>query len=284
MASGAGQPRDHDERPLHADPEGVLRGGGRTRRRALRHLRGFGARTAHEAARLESRAPLRRSTVVGAHVYGLDNGVARSREKPGRDAGRPRFRAYHRARCASARLGGLDHSRRGRGYLPQQRGRHRLRGAGGRARRLRRGARHARCRRRQLPHPAVVWIAFPVGIQRRRLDGAGQRPPPILRARQLEGPHLSMSSRPRQVPTRSSDDANQQTSAISGRGAILAFILLFVFLYAVRWALLPFVLAAVVAYICTPLVQWLANRTRLPRLLFVCAIVIALLAAGTAVA
>jgi predicted PurR-regulated permease PerM len=93
-----------------------------------------------------------------------------------------------------------------------------------------------------------------------------------------------MSSRPRQVPTRSSDDTNQQTSAISGRGAILALILLFVFLYAVRWALLPFVLAAVVAYICTPLVQWLAKRTRLPRLLFVCAIVIALLAAGTAVA
>src|SRR5262249_57111112 len=67
-------------------------------------------------------------------------------------------------------------------------------------------------------------------------------------------------------------------------GATLAFIFLFVFLYAARWALLPFVLAAVVAYICTPLVQWLANRTRLPRLLFVCAIVIALLAAGTAVA
>jgi predicted PurR-regulated permease PerM len=92
-----------------------------------------------------------------------------------------------------------------------------------------------------------------------------------------------MSSRPRQLPTRPPDDGNQRIPEISGRGAILALILLFVFLYAVRWALLPFVLAAVVAYICTPLVQWLANRTRLPRLLFVCAIVIALLAAGTAI-
>ena len=65
---------------------------------------------------------------------------------------------------------------------------------------------------------------------------------------------------------------------------MLALILLFAFLYAIRWALLPFVLSAVGAYICTPLVQWLANRTRLPRLLFVCAIVIALLVAGAAVA
>jgi predicted PurR-regulated permease PerM len=71
---------------------------------------------------------------------------------------------------------------------------------------------------------------------------------------------------------------------MSGRGAILALILVFVFLYAVRWAVLPFVLAAVGAYICTPLVDWLANRTRVPRLFFVCAIVVTLLVTGTAVA
>src|SRR5262249_55149408 len=70
---------------------------------------------------------------------------------------------------------------------------------------------------------------------------------------------------------------------ISGMGAILAPILVVAFLYAIRWALLPFVLSAVGAYICTPLVEWLASRARLPRLLFVCATVIALLAAGTAV-
>lgn len=93
-----------------------------------------------------------------------------------------------------------------------------------------------------------------------------------------------MTSRPRQVPTRASAEGNQQTTNISGRGALLALILVFAFLYAVRWALLPFVLSAVAAYICTPLVHWLANRMRLPRLVFVCAIVIALLAAGTAVA
>ena len=93
-----------------------------------------------------------------------------------------------------------------------------------------------------------------------------------------------MTSRPRQLPTRPPDDGNQRIPEMSGRGAILALILLFVFLYAVRWALLPFVLAAVGAYICAPMVQWLANRTGLPRLLFVCATVIALLAAGAAIA
>jgi predicted PurR-regulated permease PerM len=93
-----------------------------------------------------------------------------------------------------------------------------------------------------------------------------------------------MTSRPRQVPTRSPKEGNERTPTMSGRGAILALILVFVFLYAVRWAVLPFVLAAVGAYICTPLVDWLANRTRVPRLFFVCAIVVTLLVTGTAVA
>ena len=36
--------------------------------------------------------------------------------------------------------------------------------------------------------------------------------------------------------------------------------------------LLPFVLAAIVAYICTPLLDWAAQRTRWPRLLFAIAL------------
>lgn len=51
-----------------------------------------------------------------------------------------------------------------------------------------------------------------------------------------------------------------------------------VFLYFIRLILLPFVLAVVVAYICTPPLDWLAQRTRLPRLLF--AIVLFLLLVG----
>ena len=40
------------------------------------------------------------------------------------------------------------------------------------------------------------------------------------------------------------------------------------FVYLIRFILLPFVVAGVVAYICTPLLDWLAKRTRLPRPLF----------------
>ena len=41
-----------------------------------------------------------------------------------------------------------------------------------------------------------------------------------------------------------------------------------IFLYFIKAILLPFLLAAIIAYICTPLVDQLARRTRWPRLLF----------------
>lgn len=54
-----------------------------------------------------------------------------------------------------------------------------------------------------------------------------------------------------------------ETRAVLLLGAGIAF-----FLYLIRLILLPFVLSGVVAYISTPLLDWLAKRTRLPRLLF----------------
>jgi predicted PurR-regulated permease PerM len=64
------------------------------------------------------------------------------------------------------------------------------------------------------------------------------------------------------------------------RAVLLAAIALALFLYFIRVILLPFVLAAVVAYICTPIIDWSARRTRLPRLLFVVALFL-LLVTGT---
>ncbi len=49
---------------------------------------------------------------------------------------------------------------------------------------------------------------------------------------------------------------------------ILTAAVLAVFLYFIKVVVLPFVLAAIIAYICTPLLDWLTKRTRLPRLLF----------------
>ncbi len=52
------------------------------------------------------------------------------------------------------------------------------------------------------------------------------------------------------------------------RAVILAAAGLTVFLYFIKLILLPFVLPAILAYICTPALDWLAKRTRWPRLLF----------------
>jgi Predicted permease len=64
------------------------------------------------------------------------------------------------------------------------------------------------------------------------------------------------------------------------RAIMLAAAFLFVFLYFIRLILLPFVLAAIVAYICTPLLDWAARRTRWPRLLFAIALFALLLGAA----
>ncbi len=64
------------------------------------------------------------------------------------------------------------------------------------------------------------------------------------------------------------------------RAVILAASALAVFLYFIKSILLPFILAAIIAYICTPLLDGLARRTRWPRLLF--AVILFLLILGVA--
>jgi predicted PurR-regulated permease PerM len=64
------------------------------------------------------------------------------------------------------------------------------------------------------------------------------------------------------------------------RAVILSAAALTVFLYFIKLILLPFVLPAILAYICTPALDWLAKRTRWPRLLFAITFFIAILAAG----
>lgn len=52
------------------------------------------------------------------------------------------------------------------------------------------------------------------------------------------------------------------------RAIMIGAVVLTIFLYFIKLILLPFVLAAIVAYICTPFLDWAAKRTRWPRLLF----------------
>lgn len=61
------------------------------------------------------------------------------------------------------------------------------------------------------------------------------------------------------------------------RVIVLAVAGVALFVYLIRFILLPFVVAGVIAYICTPLVDWLAARTRLPRALFAILVFLALI-------
>jgi predicted PurR-regulated permease PerM len=56
------------------------------------------------------------------------------------------------------------------------------------------------------------------------------------------------------------------------RAILIGAVVLAVFLYFIKLILLPFVLAAIVAYICTPVLDWAARRTKWPRLLFALAL------------
>jgi predicted PurR-regulated permease PerM len=72
-------------------------------------------------------------------------------------------------------------------------------------------------------------------------------------------------------------DAGETRSIMIGAAALA------VFLYWIKLILLPFILAGIVAYICTPLLDWAARRTRWPRLLFAIVLFLILSAAVLAV-
>jgi predicted PurR-regulated permease PerM len=65
------------------------------------------------------------------------------------------------------------------------------------------------------------------------------------------------------------------------RAILIGAVVLAIFLYFIKLILLPFVLAAIVAYICTPLLDWAAKRSKWPRVLF--AVGLFLLLVGVAV-
>jgi predicted PurR-regulated permease PerM len=74
------------------------------------------------------------------------------------------------------------------------------------------------------------------------------------------------------------ENALRDTGAIGG--VVLTVAAITVFLYLIKPILLPFVVAGIIAYVCTPLLNWLAQWTRLPRPLF--AVLLFLLLLGLA--
>jgi predicted PurR-regulated permease PerM len=93
------------------------------------------------------------------------------------------------------------------------------------------------------------------------------------------------SPAPKHSPHRDSGEQSQPKPMVKPTGAPLdktyvtaaiAVIGLFIFLYLIRIILMPFVIAGILAYICTPLVEWLNRRLRLPRLAAVSLVFVAL--------
>lgn len=70
---------------------------------------------------------------------------------------------------------------------------------------------------------------------------------------------------------------HQHVERMSTWMAILLVILVALLLNQLQWVLLPFVISGLVAYICTPAIEWLAARTRLPRALWAVAAFLVLL-------
>ncbi len=74
---------------------------------------------------------------------------------------------------------------------------------------------------------------------------------------------------------KSSDAGLPERARIAGpldsgetRAIMIGAVVLVIFLYFIKLILLPFVLAGIIAYICTPGLDWAAKQSRWPRLLF----------------
>jgi predicted PurR-regulated permease PerM len=70
---------------------------------------------------------------------------------------------------------------------------------------------------------------------------------------------------------------HEHVERMSGWMAILLVALVALLLNQLQWVLLPFVFSGLLAYICTPAIEWLAARTRWPRALFAVATFVILL-------
>jgi len=79
----------------------------------------------------------------------------------------------------------------------------------------------------------------------------------------------------RRAPPAGIRDREELRSSATVIGVVIA---LAIFVYLVRDILFPFVFAGILAYVCTPLVDWLTARTHWPRWLFAVGALVALMA------
>jgi predicted PurR-regulated permease PerM len=73
---------------------------------------------------------------------------------------------------------------------------------------------------------------------------------------------------PKGQNSQGADGATTSRESAEVRAVVVTFVALALFVYLVGFIVLPFVIAGIIAYICTPLLDWLVGRTGLPRPLF----------------
>jgi predicted PurR-regulated permease PerM len=101
-----------------------------------------------------------------------------------------------------------------------------------------------------------------------------------IAAGRCEWAELTMNAvDPKQEHSRGAGAAASRDTA-EVRAVVVTFVALALFVYLVGFIVLPFVIAGIIAYICTPLLDWLAGRTGLPRPLL--AVLLFLLLVGLA--
>lgn len=91
---------------------------------------------------------------------------------------------------------------------------------------------------------------------------------------------MTVQERGEDDPEQNRQGAGPQLDAGEARAVIVAAVALAIFFYFIRLILLPFVLPAILAYICTPAIDWLTRRTRWPRLVFAIGFFLLIIAIG----
>lgn len=101
----------------------------------------------------------------------------------------------------------------------------------------------------------------------------------------MEGPRVLLLRLEKRTPPPAPDAsppgaAHGRVERFSNLTTVTVVVGLIVFLYFVREILLPFAVAGIVAFVATPLVDWLAGRTRLPRWIYALGVLCLLLGVG----
>jgi predicted PurR-regulated permease PerM len=89
-----------------------------------------------------------------------------------------------------------------------------------------------------------------------------------------------MRRRPDRRPGGPEGPDHEHVDTISSRTVIFVLVAAAVVLHAIRWVLLPFVISGLLAYLCTPVLDRLAAKTRMPRSLLACGMFVVLASAA----